>query len=141
MPLLLLCLLSVGAVGSASGLPEPPRLQATHTIPGQSGLAVVRFLPDGETLVVGLPDGTLKLFETQSRTLLRTLDGSGTYLQDAAISPDGSLVLVGCGSPLGSTDRNVVEIRDLESGATVREFFGHSDWVVVSSTRRTVRWS
>ncbi|MBX3729231.1 MAG: hypothetical protein KF858_08600 [Candidatus Sumerlaeia bacterium] len=105
-------------------------LHPVHAIPGQSGLSVVRLLPDGEAFLVGLLDGTLRLFDTESRTVIRTLDGSGPYLQDVAVSPDGSSVIVGYGSPAGRTDLNVAMIRDLTSGATVREFVGHSNWVV-----------
>ncbi|MBN1656811.1 MAG: protein kinase [Anaerolineae bacterium] len=103
-------LASVGA----NGLVQLWRIEQP-TLPGESTVVVradgpplvghdpaqlvnsVDFSPDGRWIATASDDGTIKIWDVASRTLLHTLDESGEYIQTVAISPDGQLLAGGGG--------------------------------------------
>jgi WD40 repeat protein len=57
---------------------------------GNSGwIVAVGFSPDGKTLASGAYDGSLKLWDVETRTIRRTLSGHGGPVETVAFSPDG----------------------------------------------------
>src|SRR5271167_636452 len=66
--------------------PEPV-LQVGH----RRAVRAVVFSPDGRWLASGAKDGTIKIWETSSGRLLRTLYGYGSPVNALAVSPDGKM--------------------------------------------------
>jgi WD40 repeat protein len=50
----------------------------------------VAVAPDGRVMLVGLSNGSIAVYETESRKLLRTLEGHVAPVYDLAFSPDGT---------------------------------------------------
>ena len=63
----------------------------------------VAFSPDGQTVLSGSGDNTLKLWETSSGQLLQTLTGHQDWVTAVAFSPDGETVLSGSGDNTAQT--------------------------------------
>jgi WD40 repeat protein len=100
------------------------------------GGQVVRFSQDGTLLIVGEDDNhAAKIFDVESRELLRQLQGKGThyYREGLCLTPDGTQVIVpanaakscevfdvGSGRLVRSFDAGVVEPRDVAISADGR---------------------
>ena len=81
----------------------------------------VAFSPDGKTLAGG--GGTIKLWNTSSGKLLRTLKGHSSWVLSVAFSPDGKTLAS------GSHD-NTIKLWNTRSGKLLRTLNGHSDVVM-----------
>jgi WD40 repeat protein len=67
-----------------------------HTLSGHTEwVGVVAYSPDGKHLVSGGDDGTLKIWEAATGTLLRSIDGIGHFIGAVSYSPDGNYVAAG----------------------------------------------
>ena len=75
----------------------------------------------GSLLVSGCFDNTVKLWDTRSMQLVRTLSGHSEYVLSVAVSSDGRRVLSGG----GDRDFNV-HVWDAASGAQLAVLQGHS---------------
>ena len=70
----------------------------THTLTGHSdGVKSVLICPDGQTLISGGEDGTIKLWQLQTGELIRTLTGHTYGVKSLAICPDGQTLVSGGG--------------------------------------------
>ena len=78
----------------------------------------VTISPDGRYILSGSIDKTMKLWELDTGTEIRTFKEHGDDVLSAAFSPDGRYVLS------GSVD-NTIKLWDVSSGAEIRTFKGH----------------
>ena len=84
----------------------------------------VAFAPDGNTLVSGSSDNTIKLWDARSGEVLRTLDGHANEVRSVAFAPDGKTLAS------GSYD-NTIKLWSARSGDLLRTLAGHK-WIVHS---------
>ena len=57
----------------------------------------VEFSPDGKMLACGLDDGTIKLWNVETRTEIKTLRDHGLWVSSAKFRPDGKMLASGLG--------------------------------------------
>ncbi|WP_341732065.1 hypothetical protein [Microcoleus sp. EPA2] len=94
-----------------------------HTLSGHIiDVVSLALSPDGQTLVSGSNDKTIKIWQLSTGQLLRTLTGHSSLVFSVAISPDGQTLVS------GSSDKTI-KIWQLSTGQLLRTLTGHSDWV------------
>jgi len=72
--------------------------ECVNTITGHSeSVESVAISPDGQTLVSGSEDKTIKIWQLNTGKLLHTLTGHSWAVQSIAISPDGNILASGSG--------------------------------------------
>jgi len=81
------------------------------------------FSPDGRTVLSGLGDGTLILWDIESGTEIRRFAGHAVRVWSVAISPDGRTALS------ASADATLI-LWDIKSGREIQRFIGHTDDVL-----------
>ena len=86
----------------------------------------VSFSPDGQYMVSGSEDNTVRLWSVESCELLRTMKGHTSYVTSVAFSPDGGSVVS------GSQDKTV-RLWSVKSGELLRTIEGHTEWVSSAS--------
>jgi WD40 repeat protein/DNA-binding SARP family transcriptional activator len=123
---------------AANRIPDPPRpvqrtlMDAAYApgprwrepvgalFPGASGpVTALEISPDGRIALSGLQDGSLIVWDMESKKEIQRLHGHTVRINDLAISPDGSTALS------GGDDRQVI-LWDLETGDEIRRFADHS---------------
>ena len=57
----------------------------------------VAFSPDGQSVVSGSEDNTVRLWSVESGELLQTMKGHTSLVSSVAFSPDGQYVVSGSG--------------------------------------------
>ena len=101
-----------------------------YTLTGHSeSINTVAISPDGQLLVSGSEDTTIKLWDLRTRECLATLEGHEAGVKSVAISADGQLLVS------GSAD-NTIQLWQLPGGESelicTDSFYtltGHTDWV------------
>ncbi|MCT7954233.1 protein kinase domain-containing protein [Laspinema palackyanum] len=91
-----------------------------------SMVSSVAISPDGQTLVSGSLDETIKIWNLATGNLIRTLAGHSRGVSSIKISPDGQ-TLVSCGRD--NCGRGNIKIWNLTTGNLIRTLAGHSLWV------------
>jgi WD40 repeat protein len=86
------------------------------------GVFAVSFAFDGNRVVSGSWDKSLRIWEAESGECIRVLTGHENLVTSVALSPDGRKIVS------GSND-NTVRIWDGESGECLRVLTGHENWV------------
>ncbi|KAB8331793.1 WD40 repeat domain-containing protein [Scytonema tolypothrichoides VB-61278] len=94
----------------------------SHTFTGHSDkVTSVAICPDGNILVSGCADKTIKIWNLSTGKVIRTLTGNIGEISSVAISPDGNFLVVGsCEHP-----RNNVKVWHLATGKLLHTLLGH----------------
>ena len=82
-------------------------------------VTAITMTPNGQQIISGSQDGTLKVWDLKSGHLLRSLDCRD--ISALAITPDGRKVICACGK--------ILKILDQPSGRVLHLLEGHSDRV------------
>lgn len=85
-------------------------------------VTAVAVLPEGNAVVSGSNDGTLRRWDITSGKCLGVIEGATKGAYAVAVSPDGKLAAAGCKD-------GVVREFDLSKGALLRELKGHFGYV------------
>ncbi len=80
------------------------------------------FTPDGQRLVTGGADHTVRVWDVATGKQIHLLEGHRERVSALALSPDGKYCLS------GSEDKTAI-LWDLESGGKVRTFRGHKNYI------------
>lgn len=93
-----------------------------NTLSGhQAEVLALALLPDGERVLSGSADGTVRLWTIATGECVRTFEGWSDAVTALAVTPDGQYALCGSGP--------VIRQFELERGKVVRTFRGHGDAV------------
>jgi len=109
---------SVGGESSVSAVRSSSILPVGHSV----GVDAVAFAPDGTLIASGNVDNLVRLWQTQTGKLWRTLTGHSSGVTSVAFSPDSTLVAS------GSWD-GTVRLWQVQTGATLRTLTGHDNLV------------
>jgi len=109
---LLLCTINTQA---EEIITEPIRTFEGHT----DRVTSVVFSPDGQQILSGSWDKTLKLWDVNTGSLVRSFTGHTDSVNSVAFSPDGQTILS------GSSD-NTVKLWNVSTGQLIYTFIGHS---------------
>ncbi|PLZ80949.1 hypothetical protein CEN44_29050 [Fischerella muscicola CCMEE 5323] len=82
----------------------------------------VAFSPDGKTIASGGPDKTIKLWDTTTGRVIKTLTGHNNGVYSIAFSPDGKTIAS------GSAD-NTIKLWDVTTGQVIKTLTGHNNEV------------
>lgn len=104
--------------------PTPvPQVAIAKTLTGhQSFVNDLTVSPDGQRLISGSADQTIKVWDLATGNLLRTLTGHTSFINHLAISPDGKLLVS------ASADKTI-KIWELATGKLLRTLAGHANYV------------
>ncbi|RCR67286.1 caspase family protein [Larkinella punicea] len=107
--------------------------------PGNGRMSYVSslaFSRDGDYILSGSWDNTLRLWKTSTGKLVRKFKGhtgeGGSYVKSVDISPDGQYALSGAGcsgSDCGTNQDNTIRLWNVATGEEIRRFEGHTDGV------------
>jgi WD40 repeat protein len=106
------------------------RIAAAHRVDMFNSVA---FSPDGRWLASGYRDKTVKLWDTASGNLIRSLEGHQSAVNSVAFSPDGRWLAS------GSADKTV-KLWDPSSGKLVRSLESHRSSVLSVAFSPDGRW-
>lgn len=96
------------------------RIDLSKTLLGHSMLInSVAIAPDGQTLVSGSADKTVKIWNLASGSLVKTLTGHSSTVDAVAISPDGKTIVS------GGYD-STIKVWNLASGSLLKNLTGHT---------------
>jgi serine/threonine protein kinase len=100
-----------------------------NTLTGHSGSVwSVALSSNGQTVVSGSEDKTIKVWNLNNGQLLRTLAGHADAVRSLTLSSNGQILASGSGD-------KTIKLWNLQTGAQIRTFFGHSGpvWSVAIS--------
>jgi WD40 repeat protein len=88
-------------------------------LPSHYGARSIALSPDGSLAVIGGAKGTIRLYNTASGQLVRSLEGSTGHIYGLAFSPGGALLAS------GGQDR-MVRLWDVRTGTLLESLEGHT---------------
>ncbi|HEY9602330.1 MAG TPA: WD40 repeat domain-containing serine/threonine-protein kinase [Allocoleopsis sp.] len=86
-----------------------------------SGITCVAFSPDGQLVVGGSEDYTIKIWEASTGSEIHKITAHSNFVNSIAISPDGKL--------LASVGGDIIKLWDLNTGQEVHTWTGHSQLI------------
>ena len=92
------------------------------TLEGHDWIESVTVTPDGRRAISGLDNGTLKVWDLETREQLASLEGHTGRVKSVTVTPDGHRVIS------GSHD-GTLKVWDIEKGVQLATLEGHIDWV------------
>ncbi|MBF2066985.1 MAG: WD40 repeat domain-containing protein [Calothrix sp. C42_A2020_038] len=102
----------------------------TNTLTGHSEkVTSVVISPDGQRIVSGCADKTVKVWNLHTGKVIRTITGHSGEISSVAVSPDGNFLAVG----ISDTPRSNVKVWHLETGKLIHTLLGHNKPVNVVS--------
>lgn len=114
------------AIVEAEPTPSTQNWKCVQTLVGHSerpsdryaGVTSIAFSPNGQLLISGSEDSTIKVWELNTGQEIRTLTGHSNFVNSIAISPDGRF--------LASVGSNIIKLWELSTGQEVHTLSGHS---------------
>jgi WD40 repeat protein len=109
----------------------PPSTTASQSKPALTlqghiwTIEALNFTPDGQTLISGSYDHTVKVWNLNNGKLIRTLDGHKDGVNDVVISPDGKLFFTAGGTAEPNTSK-VIKVWDMKTKKLLRTLKGHT---------------
>ncbi len=91
-------------------------------------IASLDFSPDGQTLISGSFDQTIKVWNLKTGKMLRTLDGHKDGVNSVIISSDGQIFATAGGAAQANTDKTI-KIWNFKTGKLLRTLKGHSQGI------------
>lgn len=109
-----------------SSISKSPQTKPTFTLKGHIwDIEALAFSPDGQTLISGSYDHTVKMWNLKNGKLIRTLDGHKDGVNDVIISPDGQLFFTAGGTAEPNTNK-VIKVWSMKTKKLLRTLKGHS---------------
>ena len=115
--ILSVAIISLVLLASGSLFAQDEPLELTLQLAHSSEVSSVTFSPNGQYVLSGSGDKTLKLWEVASGRLIRTFEGHSRAVNSVAFSPDGRYALSG-------SDDKTLKLWDVSSGRKIRTFKG-----------------
>lgn len=97
-------------------------------------VAALALSPDGQILVSGSFDQTIKVWNLNTRKLLTTLDGHVDGVNAVVVSPDGQIFVSAGGTAQANTDKTI-KIWNLKTRRLITTLTGHSQGITSSTLR------
>ncbi|MCK4719992.1 WD40 repeat domain-containing protein [bacterium] len=127
--IVLVCLFPVIALMSCARGPEPEspiqifELQDYQGRVGFETVGAVAYSPDGASILVGVHNGALELWDLEAGEVIREFSGHQSDIASIAISQDGTQAVSGSDRP-EHPDLEVVKVWDMNTGEIVISFAG-----------------
>lgn len=119
----LLTVLMTAGIASNGWAQGSPKIEIAATIGHSNSVNSVAFSPDGNRVLSGSFDTTVKLWDAATGGLIRTFMGHSSLVNSVAFSADGTRIVS------GSTDQTI-KVWDATTGRVLRTLSGHTSDVL-----------